>query len=235
MRRLLSFLNLVFTTVFFSIIALILYPFDRKGGKINKLGRLWAIVHLKVCGIKVSLEGLENISEPPYIFMCNHQSELDIFALLSSLRLSVKWVAKKELFFMPFLGWLLKSGRNISLDRENPREALKAMNEAAQKIRDGMNIIIFPEGTWSKDSTLLPFKKGGFFLALRAGVPIIPIGIEGTGKLQPEGCFVPREKGLIHITIGEPVYTKKEGYFTKTQLMLEVRSRIERLIGCREN
>jgi len=235
MRRLLSFLNLVFATIFLSIIAVILYPFDRKGEKVNKIGRFWAIVHLKACGIKVSLEGLENISEPPYIFMCNHQSVLDIFTLLSSLRLPFKWIAKKELFVVPFLGWALKSGRNISLDRKNPRKALKAMSEAARKIRDGMNVIIFPEGTWSKDGNLLPFKKGGFSLALRTGVPIIPVGIKGTGELQPEGCFIPREKGLIYVKIGEPVYTKKEGHSAKTQLMLEVRSRIERLIGCRDN
>ncbi|MCX5803644.1 MAG: lysophospholipid acyltransferase family protein [Proteobacteria bacterium] len=235
MRRLLSFLNLVFATIFLSIVALILYPFDRKGDKVNKIGRLWAIIHLKVCGIRVSLEGLENISEPPYIFMCNHQSVLDIFALLSSLRLSFKWIAKKELFFVPFLGWALKIGKNISLDRKNPRKALKAMSEAARKIKDGMNIIIFPEGTWSKDGTLLPFKKGGFSLALRTGAPIIPVGIKGTGKLQPEGCFVPREKGEIHIKIGKPVYMEEEGNAAKTRLMLEVRSRIERLIGCRDN
>jgi 1-acyl-sn-glycerol-3-phosphate acyltransferase len=231
MRRFLSLLTLVFTTILLSIVAVVLYPFDSKGEKVNKIGRLWAIIHLKVCGIKVSVEGLENITEPPYIFMCNHQSALDIFALLSSLCVSFKWVAKKELFTVPFLGWALKIGKNISLDRENPREALKAMNEAAHKIREGMNVIIFPEGTWSQDGNLLPFKKGGFSLALRTGVPIVPVGIEGTGKLQPEGCFVPREKGLMHITIGEPVYTKKEGHPTKTQLMLEVRSRIERLIG----
>jgi 1-acyl-sn-glycerol-3-phosphate acyltransferase len=233
MRRFLSFPSLVFTTIFLSMVALVLYPFDRKGEKVNKIGRLWAIIHLKVCGIRVSLEGLQNISEPPYIFMCNHQSVLDIFALLSSLRLSFKWIAKKELFVVPFLGWALKIGRNISIDRKNPRKALKSMGEAARRIRDGMNVIIFPEGTWSKDGTLLPFKKGGFSLALRTGVPIIPVGIKGTGKLQPEGCSVPRGKGLIHVKIGKPVYITKEGNSARTRLMLEVRSHIEMLIGCR--
>ncbi len=231
MRRIIPLLNLVFTTIFLSVVALMLYPFDHKGEKINRLGRLWAIVHLRACRIKVLFEGVENISQPPYILMCNHQSVLDIFALLSSPRLSFKWVAKKELFVVPFLGWALKIGRNISLDRGNPRKALKAMNEAALRLKDGMNIIIFPEGTWSKDGNLLPFKKGGFSLALRTGTPIVPIGIKGTGELQPEGFFVPRRKGLIEVKIGKPVDATKEGHRSRTQLVLEVRSRIEELMG----
>ncbi|MCX5808007.1 MAG: lysophospholipid acyltransferase family protein, partial [Proteobacteria bacterium] len=80
------------------------------------------------------------------------------------------------------------------------------------------------------DGKLLPFKKGAFSLALRTGVPIIPVGISGTGKLQPAGCFIPREKGQVYIKIGEPVYTTKEGNSAKVRLMHEVRSRIERLI-----
>jgi len=231
-RRLFSTLTLVFTTISLSVIAVILYPFDPRGEKVNKIGRLWAIVNIRAYGIKVYVEGIEKISEPPYIFMCNHQSTLDIFALLASLRLSFKWIAKKELFVVPFLGWALKSGRNISLDRENPRKALKAMNEAAHRIREGINIVIFPEGTWSPDGTLLPFKKGGFSLALRTGAPIIPVGIMGTGKLQPEGAFIPREKGLVHIKIGEPVYVNKEERSARTRLMHEVRTSIEGLINC---
>jgi len=229
-RRLFSLSSLIFTTIFLSAIAIILYPFDSKGEKINKIGRLWAIIHLKVCGIKVSHDGFENILKPPYIFMCNHQSVLDIFALLSSLRLSFKWVAKKELFSVPFLGWALRIGRNISLDRQNPRKALKSINEAAQKIEDGMNVVIFPEGTWSKDGTLLPFKKGGFSLAIRTNTPIIPVGIIGTGALQPEGRYVPISKGLIRVRIGKPIYTKNKGNAEKNRLMLEIRSHIENLI-----
>ncbi len=231
MRRALPLFTLVVTTISLSVASLFLFPFDRRGEKTNKLGRLWAIIHLKACGIRVSLDGIENLAEPPYIFMSNHQSALDIFALLSSLPLSFKWIAKKELFLVPFLGWALKAGKNISLDRKHPRKALRAMNEAAHRIREGMNVVIFPEGTWSKDGNLLPFKKGGFSLALRTEAPIVPIGIWGTGILQPEGYFLPKQKGSIRVKIGEPVYVKEgKEKPSKTALMEEVRTSIEKLV-----
>ncbi len=199
--------------------------------KVHKIGRFWAALHLKISGIKVSLDGLENIRQPPYILMCNHQSALDIYSLLSSLPLSFKWIAKRQLFLIPFIGWAMKRAGYISIDRENPREALKAIEDAARKIRDGMNIIIFPEGTRSKDGVLLPFKKGVFSLALRAGVPILPVGIYGTSRLQPKGSFIPNKKGVIYINIGRPVATSDRGRAAKTDVMNEVRTEIERLIN----
>lgn len=232
MRRFLALMNLIFTTIFLSLISVFLAPFDPKGEKVNRIGRLWAIIHLKVCGIKIVSEGMENIYRPPYIFMCNHQSVLDIFTLLVVLRISIKWIAKKELFSIPFVGWSLKIGKNISLDRENPRKALIAMQKAARRLKDGMSIVIFPEGTWSLDGNLLPFKKGGFSLALKTGISVVPVGITGTGQLQPEGCFVPKAKGTIHINIGKPVPipNREKGNSAKTELLLHVRARMEELI-----
>ncbi len=119
-------------------------------------------MYLAVAGIKVRIEGLDRISSPPYVFMCNHQSALDIHALMTQLPFSFKWIAKRQLFAIPLFGWALKKAGYISIDRENPREALKAMEEASRRIREGTNIIIFPEGTRSADGKLLPFKKGGF-------------------------------------------------------------------------
>ena len=123
----------------------------------------------------------------------------------------------------------------ISIDREKPREALKAIEEAARKIREGMNIIIFPEGTRSIDGNLLPFKKGGFTLALRAMVPIVPIGICGTNRLQPKGCFIPKGKGVIYIRIGDPIVLEGMDRSAKTGVMADVRTHIERLTACQGN
>lgn len=230
MRKILSFLNLIFSTVFLSIIALAVSLFDKKGEKIHKIARLWARMHLFVSGIDVSIDGLANVPEPPCIFMCNHQSALDIYALLAYLPLSFRWIAKRQLFYIPFFGWAMKKAGYISLDRENPREALRAIEDAAGKIREGMNIIIFPEGTRSRDGVLLPFKKGVFSLALRAGVPLIPVGIYGTCHLQPKGSFIPLKKGVIYIDIGEQIQTEGRKASEKNQVMVEVRDAILRLM-----
>lgn len=235
MRKAIAFLSLVCTTIFLSTIALIVSLFDRKGDAVHRIAQFWAGIHLKVCGIMISLNGINNISKPPYIFMCNHQSALDIYTLLSGLPFSFKWIAKRQLFSIPFLGWTMKRAGYISLDRENPREALKAINDAAQKIREGMSIIIFPEGTRSKDGVLLPFKKGVFSLAVRAGIPVIPVGIRGTSALQPKGSFLPKKKGVIYVNVGKPILIGEDSPSEKAKIMDEVRSSIERLMMYQEN
>ncbi|MDD5009282.1 MAG: lysophospholipid acyltransferase family protein [Syntrophorhabdaceae bacterium] len=230
MRKALSSLNLLFTTIFLSVIALIISPFDSRGKLIHGIAKFWATTHIRIGGIKVVTSGLDNIATPPYIFMCNHQSALDIYGLLCSLPLSFRWIAKRQLFLIPLFGWALKRGGHISIDRENPREALKAIDEAARKIREGMNIIIFPEGTRSMDGSLLPFKKGGFSLALRAMVPIVPVGIVGTSTLQPKGSFIPKRKGVIYIHIGKPISLEGMARSAKGEVMNSVRASIERLM-----
>ncbi len=234
MRKILAFLNLVFTTIFLSCLALLVSFVDSKGEKIHAISRFWARRHLRVSGVTVRTEGLERLTEPPYTLMCNHQSALDIYSLIASLPFSFKWIAKRELFSIPFLGWAMTRAGYISLDRENPREALKAIEDAAGKIRSGANVIIFPEGTRSEDGLLLPFKKGGFTLALKAKVPIMPIGISGTNRLQPKGFLLAREPGEICIRIGEPIYLSGERA-AKAQVMDEVKRQIEGLIICQGN
>ncbi|MBA4391213.1 MAG: 1-acyl-sn-glycerol-3-phosphate acyltransferase [Syntrophus sp. (in: bacteria)] len=235
MRRIISCINLLCSTVLLSTVAIIVSFFDNKGSGAHLVGRFWAGFHLKVSGIKVVIKGLEHLKSPPYVFMCNHQSSLDIYTLQAFLPYSFKWIAKRQLFRLPFIGWAMGRTGYISIDREKPREALKAMEEAANKIRNGMNIVIFPEGTRSVDGMLLPFKKGGFTLALRAMVPIVPIGIYGTSRLQPKGSFIPKEKGVIYIHIGEPIILEDMDRSSKTRVMNDVRVHIERLMACQGN
>jgi 1-acyl-sn-glycerol-3-phosphate acyltransferase len=235
MRRTLSCIYLVCGTIVLSTVAIVVSLFDKSGAGAHRVGRFWAGLHLKVSGVKVVIKGLEHLAEPPYVFMCNHQSALDIYTLLACLPLSFKWIAKRQLFKIPFIGWAMTRTGYISIDREKPREALKAMEEAARKIRAGMNIIIFPEGTRSFDGNLLPFKKGGFTLALRAMVPIVPIGVYGTSQLQPKGSFIPKGKGVIYINIGKPIMLEGLDRSAKTKVMDDVRERIEELMACREN
>jgi len=230
MRRISALLNLITSTIVLSLIAVFLSPFDRKGKIINRLGRLWAILHLSICNIKVRTEGVENIIEGPCIYMCNHQSVLDIFAIYVSLNVPFKWIAKKELFSIPFLGWALKAGRHIEMDRKNPLKAIKSLKKALINLKDDINIVMFPEGTWGKGEKLLPFKKGGFDLALKGGVPIIPVGIIGTRTLQPEGYNVPIKKGTIDVNIGRPIYNSKGSMIEIHSLMDSVKKELEILV-----
>lgn len=230
MRKIIASISLVCSTIFLSTIALTGSLFYNKGLLIHRLSLFWASLHLKLCGIRVLTKGRENLSKPPYIIMCNHQSALDIFIMYIALPFMFKWVAKRQLFSIPFVGWIMKRAGYISLDRESPRDGLKAINDAAQKVREGMNIIVFPEGTRSNDGKLLPFKKGVFSLVARAGVPVIPIGIIGTSRLQPKGSLMPNEKGAVYANIGQPILISGDKASEKTRIMNEVRASIERLI-----
>ncbi|HPU30603.1 MAG TPA: lysophospholipid acyltransferase family protein, partial [Syntrophorhabdaceae bacterium] len=100
-------MNLIISTIVLSLIAVLISPLDKKGKIINRLGRIWAIFYLYICHIKIRTRGVENIIEGPCVYMCNHQSVLDIFAIYVSLNVPFKWIAKKELFSIPFLGWAL--------------------------------------------------------------------------------------------------------------------------------
>jgi 1-acyl-sn-glycerol-3-phosphate acyltransferase len=230
MRKIFIFLEHTVVTIVLSAIALLVSLFDSHGKALHYMAKFWAKIHLKTCGIKVLVTGLENVTSPPFIFMCNHQSALDIFSLFVALPVQFKWVAKRELFFIPFLGWAMKRAGYISLDRKHPREALKAMDDAAKKIRGGMNILIFPEGTRSKDGILLPFKKGVFAFVVRAQVPVVPVGICGSSKLQSKGSFIPNQKGVIYIRIGKPIETTQGSRSAKTEIMMTVRQAIEGLM-----
>jgi 1-acyl-sn-glycerol-3-phosphate acyltransferase len=229
MRRVLSFLNLIVTTLFFCIVALCVAPFDRGGLFIHKIGRFWAHIYIRIAGVRVSVTGTGRLTSPPYIFMCNHQSALDIHVLLAYLPFSFKFIAKRSLFLIPVFGWAIKRAGYISLDRENPKQALKAMDEASKRIQAGVNILVFPEGTRSTDGNLLPFKKGAFALALKARVPIVPVGIFGTAACQPEGYQVPVQGGSVSIHLGEPIPITGKGVAYKDEVMHTVRAKVEEL------
>jgi 1-acyl-sn-glycerol-3-phosphate acyltransferase len=232
MRRLCSHLNLYCTTLFLCFLAFLATPFlDRTGEGVHRMARFWAAVYLKIAGVTVAFHGKQRIGQPPYILMSNHQSALDIMSLLHGLPISFRFVAKQELFKIPIFGWALKRAGYISLDRKNPRQALKDMDVAAQRIRDGSSLVIFPEGTRSLDGKLLPFKKGAFSLAMKAGVPIVPVGIRGTAAIQPEGCNVPIKKGSVTIVAGEPIAVGGKGTSYKDALAEQVKSEIERLMA----
>ena len=216
----------VFTLVL-GALAFLTFPFDRKGKVVHLYARLWGWLILLANGVKVRVRGVGNIDpQRPYIYMCNHMSSFDIFALLAYLPVQFRWLAKVELFRIPILGWAMSTAGYISLDRSERKKAYKSMETAAQKIREGTSVVIFPEGSRSPDGSLQPFMKGGFTLAIKAGVPIVPIAIEGTWKIMPKDTLRIR-KGEIGIVIDRPIETRGLTMKDREKLMRQVQERIQ--------
>jgi len=207
-RTFLYWIALVIFTIFFSIVALIASFLDPGGNSAHQCARAWAKTLLFFAGVKVKLEGETSAIKPgtPYVFMANHQSAFDIFTLLSGLPVPFRWVAKAELFKIPIFGPSMRRAGYIAINRDNPREAVKSLNEAAQKIREGVSVVVFPEGTRSKDGNLLPFKSGGFVLAIKSQVQIVPTALIGTFDVKPVGRFWVHPR-TVFIRLGAPIET----------------------------
>jgi 1-acyl-sn-glycerol-3-phosphate acyltransferase len=176
----------------------------------------------RLCGVRVRTHGLERLAGPgPWIFTPNHQSHFDIAALLGWLPGRNRFVAKKELFAEPLLGTVLRTLGMIPVDRENPLEAIQLLNDAA---RAGSSLIIFPEGTRSRDGTLLPFKKGPFIAAIHLGLPVVPVVCRGTREVMPKGGYLAIVPGEIDVYVEEPIPTAGLGYDDREALRDRVRA-----------
>jgi len=206
--------------------AAIVVSFLRKGGNFAHLvGRFWARSIVFVSRVKVSVQGLEHIDPgAAYVYMANHQSMFDILTLLGYLPVQFRWLAKMELFQIPVFGY---SMARVSIDRSNRKSAYKSLQEAAQKIAQGVSVVVFPEGTRSKDGQIKPFKGGGFYLAIRSGRPIVPVVIIGSHHVMPKGRLRIR-RGQIILNINPPIETTHYNNSTKEILMESVRSTMKR-------
>ena len=214
LRFLVFYIVLFVATIFCGTAAMVFALITSRGNLSHLMGRLWGRILLFAGGVKVRVEGLQNIDpDQAYVFAANHQSQFDIFALLAYLPTQFRWLAKKELFRIPFLGVGMKSAGYIPIDRSNRREAFKSIDLAAIRVREGTSIVIFPEGTRSTDGKLQPFKRGGFHLALKAGCDVVPVAIINSRNIVPKGSLR-INKGTFAINIGKPIsvkdYSKKE-------------------------
>lgn len=202
-------------TVIMSLWGIIISPLNRNGSLVHRYCAVpWAKAILKVCGVKLKVDGLENIKRAgPYIYMSNHQSYFDIFALLGGLPVDFKFLLKQELMKIPLMGITMRRAGYISIDRGDARKAIKSVNSAAEKVRAGSSVLIFPEGTRSEDGRIGTFKKGGFHIALKSGCDIVPVAIVNCQRIVQKGN--PRiNRGTIDMNIGRPIpvkdYSKKD-------------------------
>lgn len=218
----------VAVTAFMSICAL-LFPMISPGeNKAHKVANLWAKLLLKLTSIRVNVIGRENVLlNKPQIFMANHQSDFDILIVLAHIPGQFRWIVKKELFKIPIFGKAMKSAGYIEIDRQNHEKAMKSLEEAAQKIREGKSVMTFPEGTRSKDGTIKPFKQGMFHLAIQAGVPIVPISIIGAHEILPKRSLKIRP-GRITMVIDRPVGVTGYTVESRGELIERIRGTIIR-------
>ena len=213
------------TTFFFGTLAIIGCLIIPNGNPLIWCARPWAGTILAACGVRVRARGN---SEPPgpVIYMTNHQSHFDVLALIKVLPGQYRVIAKKELFSIPVFGWAIGLAGFIRIDRDNREAAFQSLDRAAGKIRSGLSVVIFAEGTRSADGRLLPFKKGGFMLALRSGVPVVPVSISGSRAVLARDSLDIRP-GSIDVVIGAPVDTTAYALETRDELMAAVRRGVE--------
>jgi 1-acyl-sn-glycerol-3-phosphate acyltransferase len=190
------------------------------------MARIWGNIALWAAGIKVNVRGLDNLNgRGPYIFISNHQGWFDIFAALGKLPLRFSWLAKEELFKIPIFGHAMHRAGYIPIDRRDHRKALISMNRAAEVIRDGTSVFIFPEGTRSADGVLRDFKKGGFILAIKSLQPIVPISISGSYLILRKNSWK-IHSGEITFSIGSPIKTEGVVSLSRGLLIKQVREAI---------
>ena len=213
----------VAVTAFMSSCAF-LFPLISPGeNKVHKIANLWARMLLWLTSTRVDVIGKENVlMEKPQIFMANHQSDFDILIVLAYIPGQFRWIAKKELFKIPIFGKAMRNAGYIEIDRQNHEKALKSLDEAAQKIREGKSVVTFPEGTRSRDGKIRPFKQGMFHLAIQAGVPIVPISIIGAREIMPKRTLKVKP-GRITMVIDRPVAVDGYTLETRGELIEKVR------------
>jgi len=192
------------------------------------IGRRWLSWIFRSCGIRLVVEGLEHVDRTrSYVFMSNHQSVLDIGALVLTLPVSWRFVAKRELTRIPFFGWALALSDQIVIDRSNRTRSLRSLAHAAERIRRGVNVIIFPEGTRSPTGELQEFEGGGFQLAIQAQVPILPATVSGSFDLIPKRSLAVHS-GTIKVVYGAPIPTAGLRAEQRNELKERVRDAIAR-------
>jgi 1-acyl-sn-glycerol-3-phosphate acyltransferase len=181
--------------------------FDSQGRIQHGFARLWSRMILATAGCKLQVEGLENVDlSHPYIYASNHQSAFDIPTLYVGLPVQFRIMAKKELFLYPFMGWHMKRSGQIPIERENARSSLKSLVRASETVRGGTPLFVFPEGGRTPDGTIKPFLSGAFYVAIKAGVPIVPMAIVGTYEALPMNSYVIRSHP-VRLIVGSPIST----------------------------
>lgn len=231
-RTIWVYLNLLASTLFNGVLVIGSSLLGvRRPGVYDFAGRCWSKWVLRAAGTRVYIEGVENVRDDrPQIFVSNHASWFDVWALAAVIPKRNRFVAKKELEGVPIFGAAWKAAGHVSIDRGDRSAAIQSLQEAGRRLREtNSSVVIFPEGTRSRKEGMLPFKKGAFMLALHTGVDIVPTAVLGTRRILPANGWRVRS-GPIIVRFGEPIRTAEYGEAARDALIAEVRRRIEALL-----
>jgi 1-acyl-sn-glycerol-3-phosphate acyltransferase len=193
-------------TLFWSVPVLLFSFFDPHAERSARFVHLWARCILWACGITLRVRGRERLDPTrAYLFMANHQSNVDIPILMTAFEtLQVRWVSKQEVRKVPVIGLCLARTHQVLVDRESPSQAIAVIRQVRSLLGAGISVIFFPEGTRTRDGDLQPFKPGGFAVAVEAGVPVVPITVNGSRAIWPPGGLDLRP-GTVEVDFSEPI------------------------------
>jgi 1-acyl-sn-glycerol-3-phosphate acyltransferase len=199
---------------------------DPSGNRSHRIARLWSRMLILISGMKVEVGGIEKIVPGRgYVIVSNHLSLMDTPLVLARIPLQFRFLAKKGLFRVPFIGGHLRRAGHVSIPREDPRGSLKAMSETARIIQErGVSALIFPEGGRSP-GPMREFREGAAYIAIKAGVPLIPVAIRGTREVLPMGSLLIRP-GKVGLRIGDPIPTAGLPLQSRAALTAQLRARI---------
>jgi 1-acyl-sn-glycerol-3-phosphate acyltransferase len=216
-------------TVVLGTLSLLTSLVEREGRIQHGLARLWSWLILKTILSPVRVEGRERIDRArACVFASNHISALDIPVIYVYLNFPFRIMAKKELFRYPFMGWHLKRSGQIAIDRESARASMRSLNQGVQALRGGMPLVVFPEGGRSATGQVQPFMSGAFYVAIKAGVDVVPMAVVGTYEVLPMNSFHIRP-GRIELLIGEPIPTAGMNPRDMDELAARVQKAVEDL------
>jgi 1-acyl-sn-glycerol-3-phosphate acyltransferase len=198
----------ILATIVYGAASFIASFFDATGRTQAAIAAAWARALLRICGVRVTVRGLEHIArDGVYVFAGNHASFIDTPVVLGRLPVQFRFLAKRGLFSIPFLGWHLKRAGHIPVFRENARARLKTLSMAADTVQQQrISLLVFPEGGRSMTGELQEFSDGAAYIAIKAGAPIVPLALKGTRDSLPMGSLVVRP-AHVEMIVGEPIPT----------------------------
>ncbi|MBX7152258.1 1-acyl-sn-glycerol-3-phosphate acyltransferase [bacterium] len=229
LRSFLLAFNGILFTIIMMLTAIMVGCFFPFGKVMYTLEHFWARTLIRMAGIKTHVSGLESLRpDKTYIFICNHQSLFDIPLLMTFAPRQLRMIHKKELSWVPLLGFVLWVLKFIPIDRGHREKAIQSLERAAKRIHDGINVVIFADGTRSLDGELKPFKKGAFILAISAQVDVIPVTISGTINVMHKyrSLFDVRFNREVELIFDSPISTENMTLAQKDELKELVESRI---------